>query len=271
MLWCSLALPVCGVDLTEAARKAFDEYVARSEAAMNSEPGGGRVLDRVPEARARIEEREVTAFPFADRKPNSEASVSVPDGLINHWFGATFIPNATLADLRAVMEDYANYSRIYAPDVVESKLVARHGDDFDVFLRLFRQVRVKVLLGFGFPVEFNTRYRVQYSVINGTLRIRSVSSRIAQVKDPKQSHTDEYAPDGGDGFLWRLNSYWRAYEGTSKGVKGVILESEAISLSRSVPGFLERMVTYFTTNFPRESMEGTLRKTRDVVVARRRR
>ncbi len=154
---------------------------------------------------------------------------------------------------------------------MESKLVARHGDDFDVFLRLFRQVRVKVLLGFGFPVEFNTRYRVQYSVINGPLRIRSVSSRIAQVKDPKQSHTDEYAPDGGDGFLWRLNSYWRAYEGTSKGVKGVILESEAISLSRSVPGFLERMVTYFTTNFPRESMEGTLRKTRDVVVARRRR
>lgn len=266
--WCLIA-PAGAVELKDSAKKAFDEYVARMESSMNSALNSGHVLDRIPGARARIDKREVVAVPFAERKAGGESRVSVPDGLINHWFGAMFIPNATAQDVRAVMEDYPNYSRIYAPDVAESKLLARNGAEFEVFLRLFRQVRIKVLLGYGFPVEFNARYRIQYSNGNGTLRIRSVSTRIAQVRDPKKSHTDEYPPDDGDGYLWRLNSYWRAYEGMSQGVKGVIVESEAISLSCSVPGFVEHMVAYFTSNFPRESMEATLRKTRDAVEARK--
>jgi len=42
----------------------------------------------------------------------------------------------------------------------------------------------------------------------------------------------------------------------------VYVESEAVTLSRSVPGVVANMVTYFTSNFPRESLESTLAKTR---------
>jgi hypothetical protein len=254
-----LTFPVLAVELTEAAKKAFADYVSETESSMSAHR---------PPALPRL--GEVIAIPFAHRKRGSDASIAIPDGLINHWFGATFVPNASIADVRAVLEDYNRYSQYYAPDVSESKLLGRAGDEFDIFLRLHRQVRVKAMFGYSFPVEFNANYKVRYSQESGTLLLRSISTRIAQVRDPKRSHTDEYPVDAGDGFLWRLYSYWRIYEGTNQGRRGVYIESEAMSLSRSVPGFLAKIVTYFTTNFPEESLRSTLEKTRTAVEQRAR-
>ncbi len=210
---------------------------------------------------------DVAAMPFALRASGQGASVNIAGGLINHWFGAVFVPRAAVDDVRAVLQDYESYSRIYAPDVTESRLLRRNGNDFDIFLRLRRQIRVKVLFGYSFPVEFNTTYRVLYSTKAGVLDVRSLSTRITQVKDPKKSHTEEYPPGDDDGYLWRLNSYWRIYE-TNSPEPGVILECEAVSLSRSVPSFLQSVVTYFTTNFPEDSMRATLSATRRAVQAR---
>lgn len=251
-----LAFPVMAAELTEAAKKAFADYITETESGTAAVP--------------RLAQGGVIAVPFAHRKPGGDASVTIPDGLIHHWFGATFVPGASIADARAVLEDYNRYSQYYAPDVSESKALGRAGDIFDVFLRLHRQVRVKAMFGYSFPVEFNANYRVRYSQEGGTLLVRSISTRIAQVRDPNRSHTDEYPVDGGDGFLWRLNSYWRIYEGTNQGRRGVYIESEAVSLSRSVPGFLAKIVTYFTTNFPEDSLRATLQKTRSAVEARAR-
>jgi hypothetical protein len=270
MLCILIAAPAAGtVRLTPATASAFDDYIRQIEAQMDSDAQAQRVrvLDRLPEARARVMKGDVAAMPFARRASGQGASVNITGGLINHWFGAVFVPRATVDDVRAVLQDYESYSRIYAPDVTESRLLKRSGDDFDIFLRLHRQIRVKVLFGYSFPVEFNTTYRVPYSMKAGVLNVRSLSTRIAQVKDPKKSHTDEYPPGDDDGYLWRLNSYWRIYE-TNSPEPGVILECEAVSLSRSVPSFLQGVITYFTTNFPEDSMRATLDATRWAVRAR---
>jgi hypothetical protein len=226
-----------------------------------------RFLDRLPDARTQALSGNVVAIPFAQRSSETDASVQVPGGLINHWFGAVFIPRATVADVRAVLQDYASYSRIYTPDVSESKLLAHSGDDFDIFLRLHRQIHVKLAFGYNFPVEFNTNYRVTYAMTGDVLRVRSASTRIAEVKDPKKSHTDEYPTGNDDGYLWRLNSYWRVYE-TKSAAPGVVLECEVISLSRGVPSFLQNVVNYFTTNFPEDSMRATLTATLKAVQTR---
>jgi hypothetical protein len=258
------------VDLREATKKAFADYVQRIEAEMAADAAAQRaaVLPRVPELQSRWNQKGVVAIPFAGRKPGDEASIDVPDGLINHWFGAVFVPKASVADVRSVLQDYNNYSRIYAPDVTESKLLGRKNDEFQVFLRLHRDLRVKLLVVYSFPAEFNATYNVRYSMTDGMLRLRSISTRIAQVRDPEQSHTDEFPIDAGDGYLWRLYSYWRIYEGSLAGKSGVYIESEAVSLSRSVPRFVAKVVTYFTSNFPQESLESTLAKTRAAVAAR---
>jgi hypothetical protein len=266
LLLACLADPCRAVDLKQETKKAFEEYVRAIETEMAADVAAHRaaVLPRLPELQSRLTQRGIVASPFAHRKAGDDASVHIQDGLINHWLGAVFVPNVKVAEVRAVLEDYDNYSRIYAPDVIASKLVHRSGDDLEIFLRLHRDVRIKALFGYGFPVEFNGSYQVHYSMADETLLVRSISTRIAQVRDPKKSHTDEYPPDGGDGYLWRLNSYWRIYPSA----KGVYVESEAVSLSRAVPGFVAKMVTYFTTNFPRESLESTLTKTKTAALQR---
>jgi hypothetical protein len=260
----SLAAPCHAVELKEQTKKAFDEYVRAIEAEMAADAAAQRapVLPRLLELQSGLSQSGVVAAPFAYRKVGDEASLNIQDGLINHWVGAIFVPGATVGDVRTVLQEYGNYSRIYAPDVTESKLIRRSGDEFDVFLRLHRDVRVKALFEFAFPVEFNASYKVHYSMAGETLLLRSKSTRIAQVRDPKKSHTDELPVDRGDGYLWRLYSYWRIYAGELSGTKGVYVESEAVSLSCSVPGFVAKMVTYFTSNFPRESLESTLSKTK---------
>lgn len=254
------------VRLTAAAAAGFDDYIRQIEAQMDSDAQRQqlRMLDRLPETRAEVMKGEVAAIPFARRAARQGASVNIPGGLIHHWFGAAFVPRARVEDVRAVLQDYNNYSRIYAPDVTESRVLSRNGDDFDIFLRLHRQVRVRVLFGYSFPVEFNTTYHVPYSMKRGVLEVRSISTRIAQVKNPGKSHTDEFPPGDDDGYLWRLNSYWRIYE-TNSPAPGALLECEAVSLSRSVPSLLQGVITYFTTNFPEESMRATLSATRQAV------
>lgn len=247
------------VRMSDATREAFDGYVRRMETQIES-----KGLDRMPGLRERALRGEIVAVPFANRAAGSGASVPVPEGLANHWFGALFIPGATVDGVRSVLQDYDDYSRIFRPDVAESKLLRREGEEFDVFLRLYRHVRVKAMLGFGFPVEFNSSYHIRYMRAPEMLQVRSASTRIAEVKDPKKSHTVELPPGEDSGYLWRLRSYWRVYPGPN----GVFVECEAISLSRSVPGFVEKMVTYFTTNFPEESMRNTLRSTREAVSSR---
>src|ERR1700753_346959 len=40
-------------------------------------------------------------------------SLSVPDGIIQHWIGGVFLPGATLAQVVRVDQDYADYGKIY--------------------------------------------------------------------------------------------------------------------------------------------------------------
>ena len=59
-----------------------------------------------------------------------------------------------------------------------------------------------------------------------------------------------------NGFLWRLNAYWR-YEAWNG---GVLVECESVSLSRPVPLLLRPMAGPIVDRIARESLEGTLRQ-----------
>lgn len=260
VLLLAAAVPVLAdVQLSDRTRDEFERYVRQLEPQIDSVAVNG-----ISGARDRALMGGIVAVPFLNRKPGDTASLPISDGLINHWLGVMFVPGATVEQVRAVLQDYPNYSKIYAPEVAESRLVKANGSDYEVFLRLHRQVKVKALLGFNFPVEFNTTYAIRYGQRGETVVVHSRSTRIAEVKDPKKSHTLEKEPGNDNGYLWALRSYWRV----SPGQGGTWVECEAVSLSRSVPGFVEKMVTYFTTNFPEESMRQTLKATRDAVLRR---
>jgi hypothetical protein len=138
--------------------------------------------------------------------------------------------------------------------VIESQLLAHNGDEYDVLLRLYEKHVITVVL--------NSTYHIRYEMPDPKhLNVTSRSIRIAEVKDPGKSTTEEAAPGADSGFLWRLNSYWR-FEAADG---GVYARCEAISLSRDVPALLGWMLKGFIDSFPKESMANTLRGTRAAI------
>jgi hypothetical protein len=225
--------------LSPETTAAFDRYVSQAEAGMSQ--------SLMPDPNLRGGEPRIESG-------SAGRNTKAPGGMIQDWVGSMFIPGATLAQVQSVMQDYANYKNYYRPKVIESKQLARSGEDFDVALRLFEQHILTVVL--------NATYHISYRMADSRhLTVTSHSVRIAEVKDPDTSYVDELPPGDDSGFLWRLNSYWHftAADG------GVYAQCEAISLSRDVPTGLGWMLRGFLESFPRESMLNTLRGTKDAV------
>jgi len=243
--------------LTVETARAFDRYVeaAESRMAQDFQPARFLHMDAAPDLKARVRGGELVIQ--SGSTLSGAKDIKVSGGLLQDWLGMMFIPGASIPGVRAVLQDYPNYKNIYQPEVIESKEISHHDDEYDIFLRLYEKHILTVVL--------NANYHVRYAMLDAKrMTVDSHSTRIAEVKDPKHSYTEE-APVGDDtGFLWRLNSYWRFEESDG----GVYAECEAISLSRDVPLGLGFMLKGFLERFPKESMLNTLRGTRAAVTAR---
>ena len=258
LLFISSQIAFAFVKLTPQTAAAFDSYVQAAEAQMSRDLDPASFLHAAskPEIKAKLRDGQ-TIIESGATLPGRE-NPDIPGGLLQDWLGMMFIPGATIDQVRSVLQDYANYKNFYQPEVIESKEISRHGDQYDIFLRLYEKHILTVVL--------NAEYHVQYTRLDPKrMSVTSHSTRIAQVKDPKRSYTGE-EPIGDDtGFLWRLNSYWRFEEADG----GVYAECEAISLSRDVPMGLGFLLKGFLERFPKESMQNTMRGTRDAVLAKR--
>ena len=182
-----------------------------------------------------------------DRPQPGGQTVSVPDGKIHHWAGAIFVPNTSVEAVLQHLSKYAGRESEHYGDVIASKLLARDGDRYRVFMQLRR---TKVV-----TVTYNTEHAIEYRRLgNARATGRSVSTRIAELENAGTADERE-KPNGRDqGFLWRLNAYWR-YEAVNG---GVLIECESISLSRDVPALLKWFVGGMVEGVARESLERTL-------------
>src|ERR1700694_2630527 len=186
---------------------------------------------------------------------DSGKPITCPGGMIHHWTGVVFIPGAKLEDVLDVLEDYDRHSVYYAPDVEQSKIESREGDHFRVFLRFRRHKVITVVL--------NTEHEVQY-FRDAPRRAHSRSSavRIAEVVNAGKSDEREKTPGNDDGFMWRMETWWRMEERDG----GVYVQSEVASLTRDIPTGLGWLIAPFVTSIPKESLSFTLGATRSAVV-----
>jgi putative flippase GtrA len=182
-----------------------------------------------------------------DRPQPGGATVSVPDGKVHHWAGAIFVPGMTVDAVLQHLSTYAGRESQHYSDVIGSRLISREGDRYRVFMKLRR---TKVV-----TVTYNSEHLVEYRRLSDARATgRSVSTRIAELENAG-APTEREKPEGRDqGFLWRLNAYWR-YEAV-KG--GVLIECESISLSRDVPTMLKWFIGGMVEGVARESLERTL-------------
>src|SRR5207244_10897327 len=184
--------------------------------------------------------------------------IACPGGIIHHWVGVVFIPEAKLGDVLGMLEDYDKHSVYYAPDVEGSKIESRNGDHFRVFLRFRRHKVITVVL--------NTEHEVQYFHDGpGKAHSRSSAVRSAEVENAGKSDEREKPPGEDGGFLWKMETWWRMEERDG----GTYVQSESVSLTRDIPPVLAWLIGSFVTSIPRESLTFTLEATRRALERRR--
>jgi hypothetical protein len=193
-----------------------------------------------------------------DRARPGDAQPSVPDGKIHHWAGAIFVPNTSVPAVLDRLSQLAGQESKYYEDVIGSKLLSRDGDRYRIFMKLRRSKIV--------TVTYNTEHAVEYRRLSATrAAARSVSLRIAELKEAGTANESEKPIGSDSGYLWRLNAYWR-YEAVGN---GVLIECESVSLSRGVPALLRPFVTGTVEGLARESLQRTLTGLRKYLTAGR--
>ena len=247
-------------ELKQKTTTAFDRYVAATEARFANElrPDGPFLyIDAMnPDAKRQsydqLKNGEILVQKLETKAPG--VSSDVPDGMVHHWVGLIFIPGVTLAKTLPIVQDYDRRAELYKPDVSASRTLAHKGDDFKMFLRLHQKKFT--------TVDFNTTYDVHWGTVTPTkVYSNSISTRIAEVKDPDKPDGDELPVGTGHGYLWRLNTYWRFEEKDG----GVYLQCEALSLTRDMPTGLGWLLKPLVTSIPKASLNRALGQTRNVV------
>jgi hypothetical protein len=234
---------------------AFDRYMAQVEAVISREQNSQDsflTIDRFApaqraEAQARLRRGEV----LVERR--SLGATRIPGGLIHHWRGIVLIPNATVGQVLALVQDYDHTARYYSPEVVSSRLLSHSGGDFHIFMRLRKHKVVTVVL--------DTEYAVHYGLLDATHHFSvSRSTRVAEIADAGEPGAHSLEHD--NGFMWRLNTYWRFVQVPN----GVLTQCEAVSLTRDVPTGLGWMIGPFVQDISR-ALQFTLTATRNAVLA----
>jgi hypothetical protein len=226
---CTLAAQIkIIVHLTPATNQAFDKYVAAAESKMNGKP----------------------LKPSGELTAIGGSPINVDGGMIHDWVGGVLVKGGSVDKALAMFEDYAAYKKSFGPEVIDSKLLSHDGDRWSTALRISRRN--------VFTVTFDTEYAVQYRRLEGgRWAIDSRSTRINELDDDGKP----LPQDTGQGFLWRLNSYWLL----EPRPEGVYLECRAISLSRDIPAGLGWIVKPMIASVPRDSLRATVEEARNAL------
>jgi len=265
VVWIAAGLlvpPAEGAELKSATVAAFDRYIRVTEARMEDDLREGHFffVDRFPDNRRHaIDAQLLRGMVDIQRIQTLEKgrTIPIPSGMIHHWVGVIFVPNATLPQVRAVLEDYDEHEKFYKPDVRRSKLLERNGNESKTYLQLYKKSMVTVLLNANFD---NTD--TQFSSTRA--QTKSHSSRIAEIAN--QGKPDEHElPVGMDhGYMWRLYVYWRIEEKLG----GVYLQIEVVALTRKFPLMIGWLINPLIENIPRSTISSLLVNTRRAVVGR---
>jgi hypothetical protein len=242
--------------LSPAASEAFDRYTAAVEvrlARQHAQPETYlAALPREPGLRVQVE-RQLRAGAVRI-EPVHGGSWEINGGLLHHWRGVAFVPNASPEEMLQLLRDYDHLSQYYAPEVVSSHALSQRGTGAILAMRFKKQRVVSVVLDAEFATESRPAGGRGYSA--------SRSIHIWQVAEPGTAREHRRSEGADDGFLWRLNSYW-SFE---KQPGGLLIECEAVSLTRSIPAGLGWLIGPIIETLPRESLEFTLNATRNSLI-----
>jgi hypothetical protein len=232
------ALPAAGQELSPKVAAGWKAYLAAAESRIAR--GRGQAIPR----RADVDRGEIFIEEVDTSGPGGER-LEVPDASVHDWRGTVLVPGATLDDMLSRLEREPPDTR--QEDVVSSSIIEQRPGWLKVAIRVRRSLILSAVFDTVHEVTFE-RY--------GPSRAASWSTatKIVEVADAGTPKERPKRPDEDRGLLWRWNAYWR-YEQVEK---GVLVECESITLSRTVPLLLRPVAGPLIGHVARESMDRTL-------------
>ena len=183
-----MAQTVTTVQLKSETLHLFEAYIREAEEAMEQTlHGNGAFLwsDARPDRALRIRDGAILAQFWSGRGP-----LRVTDGLIHDWIGAEFIPDVSVELVVRLVQDYENHKNIYKPEVIDSRLLSHHGNDFQIYLRLLKKKIITVVLDTYHDVHYSSLDRARWLC-------RSYTTRILEVEGAGSSQETILPPDTG--------------------------------------------------------------------------
>lgn len=181
----------------------------------------------------------------------------IPGGLIHHWIGAVFMPGVTLAQMLKADRDYNNQKVAYAPDVADSKLLSRKGNEYSIYLRFMKKAGI-------ITVYLDTWHDVRYNDLDPKRTFsRSVCRKVQQVENAGTPDERRLPPGEGLGVLWAMDSVWKLAERDG----GLYAELNALTLTRDLPFGLGVTLGPIIRSISEGAVESTLAAKRRSVAA----
>jgi hypothetical protein len=244
-----LAVAAHAADLKQETISAWQEYIEAKNVAAKSFANAPMVVAD-GDSWAALRSGTVLVAPAAANNPRR-----VQSGLIHDWIGTAYIPNATVPQVLAAVRDYDRYKNVYRPSVIDSKtcLTAEGEDQFSLVL-INKSLFVKKALEGDYRASY---FRLDdhrwYSIAEST--------RLQEIEGFGGADTHLLPEGEGTGLIWRAHSITRYEERDG----GVVVQFEALVLSRDVPVALRWMVDPIVRRVSRESIQLSLQQTRDAV------
>jgi hypothetical protein len=248
--------PAAAAHLDPGAQHAFDQYSAAIEVRLERQHDSSETFIAVlngdlyhpAQTLEGLESGTVVIQSVLDHpKP-------VPGGLIHHWRGAAYVRGAKSKDMVALLRDYNDLPRNYGPEIQTSSVVWERGGAASVAIRMKQKKVITVVLDGEYDLQTRT-------VSAGSGSSSSRSRHIWEVEGAGSANERRMKEGDDDGFLWRLNSYWSFQEVPG----GLVIECEAVSLTRDIPSGLSWLAGPVVEELPRESLEFTLQATRNAL------
>jgi len=233
---------------TQASVAGFNDYVGRVETRLAGQHKSAEGF-LAPADLARAKNGDVVLEHL------TPATAKEPSGsLMQDWRGTAFVPGAKGEDFERVMRNFDTFPQIYSPEVLKASTRTLGANHYQVAMRVRQQHILTVVMDMTYDTTFG-----QFDPRHGYSLSRS--TQITEIDAAGTTTEHALSADEQHGYLWRLNNYW-SYEERDG---GLYIQVESVSLSRSAPKGLGWMIGPFIEKVPRESLEFTLRSTRDAL------
>lgn len=231
-----------------AAVAQFNDYIGRVETRLAGQHMSTEVF-LAPVDRAGVKSGDVVLEHLTPATTSE-----LPGALLQDWRGTAFVPGARGEDFERVMRNFKAFPRIYSPEVLRASVRMEGANHYEVGMR----VRQKHILTVVMDMTYDTTFG---RLDPGHGYSLSRSTQITEIDAAGTATERALSANEQHGYLWRLNNYW-SYEERDG---GLYIQVESVSLSRSAPKGLGWMIGPFIESVPRESLEFTLRATRDAL------